>query len=683
MINQRHKRLLKEKKKMRYDKMKHLKLKTGLSALAIAFAVAGAINLQTMAVANAEDNYDASGLTMANGAAVALREDFSGIRWETKINAAWYNNLPSGAKIGVIVLPTSMIGDDGELTYDDSTQILDLAYGEKSEGDNMAEDTVFYSVVNYENIINEYAGELSNEEALAKAYALELTARAYVSVDGEYQYADLSAINTSRSARQVAIAAELAGEIDKKYREVEENAYLAQKAEAYYGMSEKYTPAVKSTGAAGTAVIDMENPTATVTVAGWEIAGDFQEAVIGAEKVEATYADGTLTITEATGIPTGENYITVFTSAGVYTQPVIGATKVIMQASDLAIFNAKGGNGEYTAKTTKSSVDFVSKYWKAEQEQSGYYVLGQNIDATGYVHGSKYTEDAEEVIAGTKEVGAFNNATWNAADAYENKPIGLTGTFNGMGYTIEAITIGSQREGIFGIVNGGTVKNVAITNVKSSISYAYVVANYLLDATIENVYIDTNAYSSSDKANNPGFTVNGSGILASYAYGDTKIANSVFRYNAPNPSDKTGGALFGTDNKIASYTFENVFVYLRGKHKLYQEVVDGETTTYKSASSANYFPMLLAAQAKVTDGAITTKGTIYLAQNQVEDPNAETLVPNEALGISTNAYNVKIMQGVYAYLNTTDWKAAAHNYDALTNTGCWKLSSTLPVWKTA
>ena len=37
--------------------MKHLKLKTGLSALAIAFAVAGAINLQTMAVANAEDNY--------------------------------------------------------------------------------------------------------------------------------------------------------------------------------------------------------------------------------------------------------------------------------------------------------------------------------------------------------------------------------------------------------------------------------------------------------------------------------------------------------------------------------------------------------------------------------------------------------------------------------------------------
>ena len=337
--------------------MKHLKLKTGLSALAIAFAVAGAINLQTMAVANAEDNYDASGLTMANGAAVALREDFSGIRWETKINAAWYNNLPSGAKIGVIVLPTSMIGEDGELTYDDSTQILDLAYGEKSEADNMDEDTVFYSVVNYENIIDEYAGDLSNEEALAKAYALELTARAYVNVDGEYQYADLSAINTSRSARQVAIAAELAGEIDKKYREVEENAHLAQKAEAYYGMSEKYTPAVKSTGAFGTAVIDMENPTTTVTVAGWEIAGDFQEAVIGAEKVEATYADGTLTITEAMGIPTGENYITVFTSAGVYTQPVIGATKVLRTTNDLKIFNAKGDNGSKTTKVSETTDD--------------------------------------------------------------------------------------------------------------------------------------------------------------------------------------------------------------------------------------------------------------------------------------------------------------------------------------
>ena len=662
--------------------MKHLKLKTGLSALALAFAFAGVINLQTTAFAKAEDDYDAKGLTMANGAAVALMNDFSGIRWETTIAAEWYNGLPSGAKIGVIVLPTSMVGEDGELTYEDSEQVLDLVYGEKSEGESMNEDTVFYSVVNYEDIIADYTGALSAEEALAKAYALELTARAYVSVNGEYQYADLSAINTSRSARQVAIAAELAGEIDAKYRDAGKNE-LAQKAEVYYGLSEKYTPAVKSTGAFGTAVIDLENPTETVTVS-MAIEGEFQEAIIGAERVEATYADGTLTITEAKGIPTGEQYITVFTDTGVYTTPVIGATKVIKAASELAMFNAKGGNGEYTAKVTKSSVDYVAKYWKPEQEQSGYYVLGQNIDATGYVHGSRYAADAEEVIAGTKEVGDFNNATWNSADGYENKPIGLTGTFNGMGYTIEAITIGSQREGIFGIVNGGTVKNVAITNVKSSISYGYVVANYLLDATIENVYIDTNTYNKDDKANNPGFTVYGSGLLASYAFGDTKIANSVFRYNAPNPSDKTGGALFGTDNKIASYTFENVFVYLRGKHKLYQEVVDGETTTYKAASSAYYFPMLLAAQAKVTDGAITTKGTIYLAQNQVEDPNAETLVPNADLGISTNAYDVKIMQGIYAYFDTKTWIAAAHNYDVLTNTGCWNLNgSNLPVWKTA
>ena len=103
--------------------MKHLKLKTGLSALALAFAFAGVINLQTTAFAKAEDDYDAKGLTMANGAAVALMNDFSGIRWETTIAAEWYNGLPSGAKIGVIVLPTSMVGEDGELTYEDSEQV--------------------------------------------------------------------------------------------------------------------------------------------------------------------------------------------------------------------------------------------------------------------------------------------------------------------------------------------------------------------------------------------------------------------------------------------------------------------------------------------------------------------------------------------------------------------------------
>ena len=617
MINQRHKRLLKEKKKMRYDKMKHLKLKTGLSALAIAFAVAGAINLQTMAVANAEDNYDASGLTMANGAAVALREDFSGIRWETKINAAWYNNLPSGAKIGVIVLPTSMIGEDGELTYDDSTQILDLAYGEKSEGDNMAEDTVFYSVVNYENIIDEYAGELSNEEALAKAYALELTARAYVNVDGEYQYADLSAINTSRSARQVAIAAELAGEIDKKYREVEENAYLAQKAEAYYGMSEKYTPAVKSTGAVGTPYIDMENPTTTVTVAGWEIAGDFQEAVIGAEKVEATYADGTLTITEATGIPTGENYITVFTSAGVYTQPVIGATKVLRTTDDLKIFNAKGDKASKTTKVTETTDDdgdgkketthnyYKEGYWKPEQEQGGYYILGANIEAQGYKHSSG------------------NTSTWNGADNYYQMPIGLTGTFNGMGFAIKDMEIAGTREGFFGIVNGGTVKNVAFMNVMAEYGsgYKYVIANYLLNATLENIYISTNAYANKTG----GFPALNSAILAEYVQaegsdGENVIRNCNIVFNASNKitTDKSHGFLFRvdkSDNLLVKY--ENVHVACGSNFNANYTITTtneetGETTSENVKDNVR-IRLMYDSEGKV----------VYLAQNEVEQDGTD------------------------------------------------------------
>ena len=223
--------------------MKHLKTKLMLSAAA--FACLGAIAFQP-AVAKAE-GFDVSGLRMENGASVCLSDEFSGIRWTTTIDAEWYNSL-GGANclFGAIVAPTDSF--EGALTHNvEGVSVVDLpvigGFG------TIEKDTTYYSVIDYNDIWENYqaaGGEMSQEEVLEKAYEMELTARAYVQVDGEYYYADMTGITTSRSARQVAIAAELSGEIQEKYRDKGE-VEKAEKAASYYGYTAEdgyYVPEV-------------------------------------------------------------------------------------------------------------------------------------------------------------------------------------------------------------------------------------------------------------------------------------------------------------------------------------------------------------------------------------------------------------------------------------------------------
>lgn len=101
-----------------------------------------------------------------------------------------------------------------------------------------------------------------------------------------------------------------------------------------------------------------------------------------------------------------------------YEIDVLAVTKVIRTVQDLAMFNI--------ASTS------------AKDCFPGYYVLGNNIDASGWTHVHK---------------------GYNSADG-----TGLTGTFNGMGYTIDGLALGAG--GLFGAVaKSGAVINVAFTNV--------------------------------------------------------------------------------------------------------------------------------------------------------------------------------------------------------------------------
>ena len=704
--------------------MKSINKKLTLSALALACCLsAGVMSLQsTTAEDTMADTYE--GFNMVNGAAVYLgnKDEFSGIRWTTKVTDELYELINSKNKgsFGVIVAPTESI--ETELTHN-TKDVIDLSTGK----DIKKVDGVYtyYSAIDFNDIVAQYEaeqGDLTEDQEAAllqQAYDMKLTARAYITTGSRYWYADMTGVDTSRSAKQVAIAAELAGEIDEDYRgenATADDTAKAEKAANYYGKTNDthLNVSAKSNGAVGTKFVtaDTAETVADYKKVSFTATGENVEVFIGIEKLSAdayTYENGTLTITDVTGLPVGETYATVLTSAVAQAEPLIIATKVLDSTDDLKMFNAKGTgatvDGVFDFKYT-TRYNYAEQYWAPEQEQSGYYVLANNIEADGYKHGSRKSYDVAD------DAVEYNNYSWNGADKYVGYPIGLTGTFNGLGYTIKDMTIATKAEGFFGIVNGGTVKNVAFTNVKSgrldngSYGNRYVIANYLVGATIDNVFISTNAYNSNDKTNNPGFDIAESALLASYAIDDTKISNCRFvnaktATGAANVKGLKGGVLFATTHSDESYTFNNVFVYNQdtscGIHRLYvNEINEGTTLSTKDIPISACLGKLATTQTvDKTTGELSgeiTKGLIYLYENQ--DPANAAHNATEGADFSVAAYNDEKITELYDFVylknvsryRTEDeikqgFKLGYNNTQGFETSGCWDTSAGYPVWK--
>lgn len=543
--------------------MKHLKTKLGLSVLALACLGAGAISLQSSYDAKAEGTEsvatvsDASGLVMTNGAMVRVATDWSGIRWETTVKAGTY---AEGTKFGVIVAPTASIDEGEELTHENE-YIVDI----EAEGFTASakKDKVFYSAINYNNLVNETV-------SLKDAYALELTARAYVQIGEDCYYADMTGINTSRSARQVAIAAELDGALVNEQAEAYK--YYAEGYEVYTA-EKRYSTTVQSIGAAGTPYIDKENPTATVTVA-LDLGSDtFQEALIGAERIEASYADGTLTITEANYIPTGEGYyITVFTTGGtIYTKPVIGATKVFDSPDDFEAFKYIRTNFGADSKITYEILEKNGAGETVEADKlvhDGYYVLASDLDFNAVDENIyDYSDYSWKVDGKTVKPGS-----WIGINKFADLPLGLTGTFNGLGHIVKNYRTLRNYSGLFELINGGTVKNLGLYAMKGQDSagetfgkYSTGLAWFAIDAKIENVYVQTTTNF---------FTEFKQTAMFGYIYQSEaqafNLRNVYMKASYKNDADGTGnvltasgtGGMFFAVNKYSNMDFqwENVYV---------------------------------------------------------------------------------------------------------------------------
>ena len=269
------------------------------------------------------------------------------------------------------------------------------------------------------------------------------------------------------------------------------------------------------------------------------------------------------TIIEDKEVVYGKSYdLTIISSIGkVYTQPFKYATKVIDEASDLAVFNC---------------IDSTTKF-------AGYYILANNVDATGYTHTHTFTGDYAELDR-----------------------VGLTGIFDGNGYTISNLNI-TCKHGLFGRVYGGTIKNVAF---KNATLYAgrltgFFAARIFGEAVIDNLYLDLE-YTGSQYW---------TGALASDIRSSVSIKNSIIEVDYKGGSQKYYGSIGGytaSDNSAYKPVFNNVYVV--STTPLFVNSVDNYATDASNrTNAAEYAGFITCDGVKRFDSALPTNDAGYSA----------------------------------------------------------------------
>ncbi|VUD75005.1 beta strand repeat-containing protein [Methylobacterium symbioticum] len=177
---------------------------------------------------------------------------------------------------------------------------------------------------------------------------------------------------------------------------------------------------------------------------------------------------------------------------------------------------------------------------------AGRYALATNVDVTG--------------IPFTRPL----NTTQAGAD------IPFTGAFNGLGHTINGLSITSPNQyvGLFGTVNGGSIANLNLTNVNIRSTYGGTGASYVgglvglaSNATLFGVNVSGAVANAT--ANTASFTATG-GLAGSSSGPVTRsVANVAVTGGGSTGSSSTGG-LIGENNGTVSQSFATGAVSANG-----------------------------------------------------------------------------------------------------------------------
>jgi len=604
---------------------------------------------------------------MKDGGSVRMAQDESdktGIRWSAIIDQDFYNSLNVGeqaVEFGAVVTPARNLSE-GELLTVDSKQAMTVSCSATEPKFNSEGEFIYSASIVYDDL----------EEAQKQAaYALELVARAYVKVGETYNYVE--SYSTTRSMRAIALAA------------VQSGAYAEDKLNVYYG-KKTVNEISENTGYYGN--VDASS----VFENKHNISGEIQ-AYIGAKPVNATITNDGIVVSNAGDLEEQKSYtLNVFDANGnVYSQPFVAATKVIRTADDLAYFELKDITKDQ-GKSIVSSTRF-----------DGYYVVANDIDATGYNHKAiKSDEESYELTFKVGEDGKIPSKETDGVvtytknldtDLYKVEEVGrytdrairggLEGTFDGAGHTISNLTVINQ--GLFGLVTSGTVKNVGFTgvNLKGSeyLMNTCLFAQNVSDGRFENVYVQANDMQGgnidydtlSDAGGNRALIATQlDGFYCFASASDTgkdrwakpTFTDCVFEYTIKNAKAQycfsyglyAADASFGTEDKDnkTSPVFSNVYV------------IANTTISVRNPSLVVWH---------------TSK--VILAENEATYDNklekAKELIESEGKFNSDNAKDaflttqVKVAAGIKRYTTAELMKVAGNNYESF-DLSYWSVS---------
>ena len=280
--------------------------------------------------------------------------------------------------------------------------------------------------------------------------------------------------------------------------------------------------------------------------------GGVQQTIVN--KTEFAFETASLeTLTE------GENYII---SAGQNNLIAQVVTKVFFNVNDF--FTDLNSDGAITDDEKVQTNNFfnVATGGTADKKVTGYYVLANNIDATG------------APLKANNTPATISNTS---AD------FGFQGTLDGRGFALSNLNV-FNGAGLFGLIKNATIKDIAIRNLSNSRddSNRPLVANAIIDSTLENVYITVAEYwlGWNQKYKT---TSNAIGGITNSTLTNVIFENNAWKSDKANiQKSENSWYGFGAASTTANYINVNVVgAPITVGYKVHVAATDTETAKYK------------------------------------------------------------------------------------------------------
>ncbi len=184
-----------------------------------------------------------------------------------------------------------------------------------------------------------------------------------------------------------------------------------------------------------------------------------------------------------------DNQLKIIKGSNEYTLKYMYVTRAIRDTKDFSLerddfptmplYNVCEKNSNYIFE-----MDIKSRSYAVQEDRvptfeiSGYFVLAEDIDVGSTVYEMPGQKMYNIIKAGHEEYRYT-----------DRKDLGFTGTFDGRGHVISNVT--TWMGGLFGFINGGTIKNLAIINGSNYWQgrAKNIFADYSIGANFENIYV--------------------------------------------------------------------------------------------------------------------------------------------------------------------------------------------------